>query len=1806
MNRLLKASALVIIGLCAAVSCRNNDVDRDNFLEYVKAFSGGALDSDAPVTILLAREPSPSCMENGVLPTENILKISPRIKGKVVWSASDRIEFIPDIDAATPGRTYKARLKLGKLFPDGKKGPNDFIFRFRTRQKRISGKLENLYLDGDQACAILHLDLSFASSAEDMLSGINAAYSVPDRAQEAKPKVEIEELNPKSFRLTVSQLERADNDRTLELSFKKIGNMGDRIKVDIPGKGEFRYLGILPSGTKASRIDLLFSDALAEPASGLVRVSGTGHYYIQKENNILRISYDRPTGDEIRIDIDPALKDRNGIKLGRACHESIPIGEEKPQLRLDSKGNILPDPDRLTLPFSAVGLRAVDVQVIKIYENNILGFLQDNAINGDAGLRRSGRMVWKGSVRLDPPENGDLRSWQNYSLDLRGLFRQENDCIYRVRLSFRKEYSVYGKSDEQLSAAPLLLPAPGMTEEEKVVWDQPYPYWWFDDADWERYNWEEVDDPLKDSYYMESWRFPSANLIYGKLALMAKYADGDRLWISASDIMDAKAVSGAEIKAYNYQLQIIGKGMSDNSGNATIKLDGRPFAVSVSKDGQKAYLRMGQGNANDLSRFDVGGSLLQDGLKAFIYGERGIWRPGDSLFVSMMVSDKAGALPEGHPATLELYNPLGQFHSRLTVGGGPDGLYCFPMATAENDPTGVWTARIKVGGSKFTKRLSIRSIRPNRLKINADFGQMLRSGKEYTANVSSSWLSGPAASGLQFKAAMTLRKAAEPWAKDFEGYSFSDPTGIYPDAESVLIDDILDQNGKLSIKRLCSEFHGSPGMMHADILCTVSEKGGEQSISMVSLPLSPYRAYAGLACADMLETDTENIFRVVSVDEQGRTLKGRKLEYNIYKLKWSWWWEAQSQGSAVYAEAKTSGNVAHGTLVTGSGNDSFSFRLDYPQWGRFLVCVTDVESGHTAGKIVTIDWPAYRGRADKSDPEAVTMTTFSSDKEEYHPGDLATIYIPACDGFALLSVENAAGVMARYRIKTAADADTPFRIKIKEDMAPNFYVHLSLMHPYRGSKGDTPLRLYGIKPLRVSSEDSRLNPVLEMPEVLSPGEEFTLKVREAGGRKMSYTLALVDEGLLDITSFKTPDPWSEMNRKEALGVSTWDNFDQFMFAGRNVLAMAGSIGGDEQVLPEAISDKRFNPVVRFIGPCRLGGKVASHKITLPMYVGSVRAMLVASDGRAYGSTSKNARVVSPLMMVPTAPATVSEGDEFDVAVNVFASEDALGEVKVKIGAGGGLRVSGQQLKTLSFSRASDKLVRFRLKALESGGSSIKIEAISGNKSFATDLKIEVKAAKHVIRTGKSAVLKKGESISDEADAGVLGIASFPCPPYGELERWFLAYPYSCSEQLASKGCALLMLAEKTGTASVENIVKDICKELYARQLSDGSFSCWPGSYVSDPWVSPMVLLFLEMASSKGYDVDYSSLSNARRAQTRLCNEFRSTASAEEKIIQAFRLYVLARSGWAQNGAMNRLKENGELPAQAVWLLSSAYSLCGKSNVAATMSTEGPEAGNGKLYGSALRDLAMELEARARLGSLEEALPLAARLSDALTSGRYSTQDAVFALSAVSAMPVQSGFSVKIDGRLLNGNIPFYEENFKGKKEVVNMGDAPVYVTLVKNGIQAGGTVSQGQDVTPAQASGLELGYAWFDENGEALDPSVLKQGREFISRITVRNTDLHREVENVALLQSLPAGWEPRKDETLGLTASADSFIYNDLRDDGSLWVFSLDRGGEKTFTLHLRAAYCGEFRLPAAQAEAMYSPEIYANTQSGKVKVRE
>ncbi|WP_368129388.1 alpha-2-macroglobulin [Bacteroides caccae] len=1857
---------LMIVSFSSCTRTQKDIIPSAEYAPYVNAYTGGVISQNSTIRIELTHEQPMVDLNNEL--KENPFSFSPSLKGKAYWVSNNTIEFVPEEGTLKPGSLYECTFQLGKFVEVDKK-LKEFNFSFRVQERNFTLSIEPLPITDAQPDEInIKGEICFSDIVKK--EEVEKILTVKDGNNKSYPVEIIPTDNLTRYQFCINQIPRDTEDYQLTITANGSPARIDQTQSEevlIPAKDSFRFLSATRIDEPENGIEVVFSAPLSDTQDlkGLIEIPELSSSVFQIKENRVFIYFEANQLSKLTLNIHEGVKSSQGKTLGTSHSISFSEINLKPQVEMLTTAAILPDSKSLIIPFRAVNLYAVDLSVIRIFENNVLMFMQTNSLASANELRRSGRLVYKKTLWLGKDTSKDIHNWENYSIDLAGLIRQEPGAIYRVILSFRQEYSAYpcgGVDNQEIKFADNNTPdglmkvsGSALSEADEAVWDTPEAYYYYNGGtmDWSVYRWKERDNPCHPSYYMNSDRAAACNVFASNLGMIVKRNSLNKLWIAVSNILDTNPVGKAQVTVYNFQLQPIGKGETNGEGFVEISSKGTPFIVVAEAEKQKAYVRVVDGEEQSVSRFDVGGKEIQKGLKGFIYGERGVWRPGDTLHISFILEDREKRIPDKHPVALEIYNPKGQFYTKMISTQGMNGFYTFDVPTQAGDPTGLWNAYIKVGGTTFHKGLRIETIKPNRLKINLTLPKILQStDKNVTVPLASAWLTGATASKLKAKVEMSLSKVNTQF-KNYGQYIFNDPATDFTTIKTDVFDGILNAEGKAGVTLKVPAATNAPGMLNATFTTRVFEPGGDASIYTQSIPFSPFVSYVGINLnqpkGKYIETDKDHVFDIVTVNSQGQPVNRSNLEYKIYRISWSWWWENSEESFGTYINNSSITPVASGKLQTSGGKTTFKFRVDYPSWGRYLVYVKDKDSGHATGGTIYVDWPESRGRSNKTDPSGIKMLTFSLDKDSYEIGETATAIIPAAaGGRALVSIENGSSVLHREWIEVTNEGDTKYTFEITPEMTPNVYLHISLLQPHAQTINDLPIRMYGIAPVFVTNRQTVLQPQIQMPEVLRPETDFNVTVSEKSGKPMTYTLAIVDDGLLDLTNFKTPDPWNEFYSREALGIRTWDMYDNVLGASAGAYSSLFSVGGDATLKPADAKANRFKPVVKFIGPFYLEkGRQQTHTLKLPMYVGSVRAMVVAGQDGAYGNAEKTAFVRTPLMLLSTLPRVLSIQEEITVPVNVFAMEKQVKNVTVSLQAsGGGVQIEGSHQQSLTFNRPGDQLVFFTLKTgNKTGKATIKLTASGGGQQTKETIEIEVRNPNPIVTLRSSEWIETGQNKELSYQLGSLSannqikleVSRIPSVDISRRFDFLYNYQHHCTEQLTSKALPLLFIAQfKTiDTREAEKIkanVQEAIRQIYARQLPNGGFVYWPGNAVADEWISSYTGMFLTLAQEKGYAVHANVLNKWKRFQRAAAQNWRMPQEAnnwqqwQSELQQAFRLYTLALAGAPEYGAMNRMKEQPGLSIQAKWRLAAAYALTGKMKPAEELvynaeTTVIPYSSMNQIYGSSDRDEAMILETLLLMNRERDALQQAKVVSKNLSQENwFSTQSTAFALMAMGRLAEK-----------LSGSLDF-TWTWNGKQQPAVKSAKAVFEKEISTSPKSGTVAVKNQgkgalsvdlitrtqllnDTLPAISDNLRMDIRYASMDGKPMSVNDIRQGTDFTAIASISNTSGTTDYTNLALTHIIPSGWEVYNErmtvpeaepqETTDSSGNVSGkYTYQDIRDDRVLTYFNLRRGETKIFTIRLQATYAGNFILPAVQCEAMYDVNVQARSKAGRTTV--
>lgn len=1838
-------------------NCKNEEHAREmheSIASYVYAYTSGIISKADEIRVRFTSAVIDT--ESIGMAADGILSFSPSIDGTASWEDDHTLLFQPE-GYLTSGKSYVGTVALRKLFDNLPKEAGSFEFDFRTKDQGFSVGIDGLRAEDGK-------DLT-----KQRLEGKVITYDVADGASVEKT-MQIAQKNDDfeidwehssdgfTHQFVVKGIQRGAKPSAINLKWNgaalSVQEEMER-KIEVPSLDDFKVTDARVEQSDGQSIILTFSDPIlkSQELAGLIRLRNyNGNLDFTIDGNQVRIyPKGRLTGEQT-LDVEPGIKNINKAKMKKAAVWTLAFEALKPQVRLVGRGVIMPNSEGLIFPFEAVSLTAVEVEVLKIYNNNILQFLQTNELSGSNQLERVGRLILQEKVslsNLNPQSRTSSRT--RYALDLSQLMETDPNAIYQVRIGFRPEYSTYFCGEEEEEATALTVASnPQKTRDGEI--ESFWGDWYGIDGYYEDFEWEHKENPCFPAYFNYE-NFVRSNVIASDLGITAKGGKDGTYFVAVADLKTTNSVSNASLEFYDFQQQLIETTTTDGDGIAKIELKRKPFVVIAKEGAQIGYLKMQDGNALSLSRYDVSGAVPQKGLKGFIYGERGVWRPGDSLYLNFILEDKTGKLPANHPISFELRDPRGQTQVKRTVMENVDGVYPIFASTNQEAPTGNWRATVKAGGATFTKILKIETVKPNRLKINLDFGKESLSARDepMQAKLQVNWLHGAPAKNLDAKIEMEVQQTNTTF-NNFGHFEFDDPARKIHSEPITIFEGKVDETGLAHFEtNIYNNNKNAPGKLKASFRTRAFEKGGDFSSDNQTFAYSPYPAYVGLDIPEnkygskRMDINKDGTIHFVALNEDGSPMANRKINIGLYRVEWRWWWDRGWDNVSRYNTSNH--NRAQETVqLTTNSKGEISWTTKVATWGRYLVRVCDIEGDHCSGDFFYAGYPWY-GDDSQGNRKEAAMMAFNTDKKKYEVGETIELTVPAGEaGRVLITLENGTQVIDS-RWDEATKGDNVFKFEAVPEMSPTIYAHVSLIQPHAQASNDLPIRMYGVIPIDVEDPKTILKPTLKMPKELKPETKFTVEVGEENGEEMAYTIAVVDDGLLDLTRFKTPDPHAALYAREALGVQTWDVYDHVLGAYGGELERILSIGGDGEIDRSGGKKKanRFKAVVMHLGPFHLPkGKKVKHILTMPNYVGSVRTMVVAANkNAAYGNTEKTTPVRKPLMLLATLPRVLGPEETLKMPVSIFAMDKKVKNVTVSIQESTGMvDLVGSTSQKLNFANPDEKMLYFDIKVKPKVGmAKFKITAKGGGEVATQDIEIDIRNPNPYVTSVFAGVVNAGETWTKDfepigmygTNQGVLEVSNIPPINLGERLQYLIRYPHGCIEQTTSSGFPQLFvnqLIELTESQKKEipRNIQGTVERLKMFQMADGGFTYWPGNGYSE-WGTNYAGHFLLEAKALGYNVSQNTIDRwvkfqkkkARQWDPNSTNRTRYSYSRNKQLMQAYRLYDLALSGNPEMGAMNRLRETKNLENGAKWRLAAAYALSGKKDIAKKIIENVPTKVEEYIelsysYGSDLRDMAMILETFIIIGDNTKAAEMTREISERLSSQNwYNTHALAYSLMAVGKYVGGTNFDDKLQFVVQFGNgkksdagtelpmmhldVPM-EDASKRKVTLTNSGKGALYTRLILTGQPVIGDQEEA-------ANNLSIEVAYRASDGTRIEPSSIEQGTDFFAEVTIYNpASKGMDYEEMALSQIFPSGWEILNTRMDNFNTTQNSSIpeYQDIRDDRVYSYFDIRKNNRQTYRVQLNAAYPGRYYLPTVSCEAMYDNTIYARVPGEWVEV--
>jgi hypothetical protein len=518
------------------------------FEKYIGSYTSGYISSAAPVRINLNTD-----LENrqpGVEIEEGVFKLEPRVDGKLFLVDSHTLEFRPDTRLES-GKQYTGALSLDKLLGIETR-LEEFVFEFQVMQQDFSVQKGRLIATAMPDDYMKRYEGTF--QVADVMSVEIAKNLLSVSSPFGALKVNISPAGTNEFVYVIDSIPRRDEAYKFTLSWDgnpwNIDRKGS-FDIEIPSLNDFLLLDVDAGHGEEQFISLSFSDPLdqGQDLNGLIHLEGVSDLRISSGGSTVTLYPQNRLNGEQTLVVEEQVKNSRGKQLGETKTIVLSLEAIKPQVKIVGNGSIIPGPEGLIMPFKAVGLRAVDVTVYKLFSGNIPQFFQNGNYAYDYNIRPVARPVYRKMHRLDGGKASDLQKWNAFSVDLSGLSNEDPGAFYRVKISFRKEYALYPCGDAATADLSVFEDQELMGKNESLFWDGENSYF----NEWpSNFRWSERDDPCTNSYYNGD-RFPQRNLAWSRLGVIAKSSDDFNFVVAVTDLLDAKPVSGASVEFYNFQ-----------------------------------------------------------------------------------------------------------------------------------------------------------------------------------------------------------------------------------------------------------------------------------------------------------------------------------------------------------------------------------------------------------------------------------------------------------------------------------------------------------------------------------------------------------------------------------------------------------------------------------------------------------------------------------------------------------------------------------------------------------------------------------------------------------------------------------------------------------------------------------------------------------------------------------------------------------------------------------------------------------------------------------------------------------------------------------------------------------------------------------------------------------------------------------------------------------------------------------------------------------------------------------------------------
>jgi len=1349
----------------------------------------------------------------------------------------------------------------------------------------------------------------------------------------------------------------------------------------------------------------------------------------------------------------------------------------------------------------------------------------------------------------------------------------------------------------------------------------------------------------------ERWRNDSKMVAISDLGIISKIAE-DEIYIFVNSISSARPVTNAEVNIISTNNQTILTGKTDGDGVAIFKdvkkmTEGfHPRLVVVEKDEDFNYLDLSE-TMIETSRFDVGGlTQYAADFNVFLYSPRNIYRPGEEVQLSAIVRNDKIQVVKDVPLIIKIVTPIGKIFEEYKKDLNEQGSFELKFSLPVYSQTGSYSADVYTGSKQLigSYKFSVEEFVPDKIRVNVKSDkEKTKPGDKVTIDVTAEFLFGAPAAEMRYEADIQLTHKSFQ-SKNFKGYVFSNSSITNTVVQNTFLEGSLDAEGKTKIEYNIPFEIQSNGVVVGTAYVSVFDLTGRTVTRTSSFDVYPKDYFIGIKSTDYYYGVNENInFNLIAANKDDKQIDNFAAKAKLVRYEWQTVLKKDNSDKYYYASEEK--EIAEWEKdITINGPTKFSFVVS--KSGKYELRISKKGSSDYEKNIFyAYGWGSSTAGSFEVDKEGKVEIVF--DKDQYEPGEKAKVLF-TCPFSGRLLVTLERGNVYSYQYIEVNTRSAELEIPLNDDLMPNVYVTATLFKKH--SKDDTAPFLvgHGFASMKVIRNKNKLPVSISAQQKIKPNTTQQITIKTEAQKDIYVTVAAVDEGILQITNFSSPDPFGFMYAKRPLKV---DSYNLYKLLLPEIVSISSSPGGDDmekqlQKRTTPISVKRFKLLSYWSGIKKTNSDgTVTVSLNVPQFNGEVRLMAVAYTGSRFGSGEAFMKVADDLILEPQVPRFLAINDSLVTPVSVINTTNETANVDVTLKVEGPLKITSSTKKSLKIEPNSTKSVTFGIVAQSQVGAGKIIFETSGLANIKEEIDIAVRPVSPLMVETGSGTIGAGKEIKIDIPKNFLKgtqntsvtISKFPAVKFAKQLKYLVGYPHGCTEQTVSKlfpqlyfeDLAKLVAPELYRTNNPVYYVNEGIRKLESMQLYDGSLSYWQGYASTSWWGSVYAAHFLLEAKKAGFNVSESLVNKllkylsveAKKLSTFDYVTYTPTGRTVKKIANKeilYSLYVLALAGEGDIATMNYYKSRPHLVSKdMVYLLAGSYALMGRWNtyyeiVPNAFEPEKTDRLTGGSFDSDIRANAIMLNVLLEVDPANKQIPSIIKYLTQNSDRMYSTQERSFAFLALGkAASLNADADVTVD-ILVNGSSinKFTGKDLTAADDKMNTseiilkasGKGEVYYFWNAEGVKVNEKVKEEDSYVQVRRSFYNY------KTGRLIPDNRFYQGELIVSKIEL--TGMDRNAENIVITDLIPAGFEienPRLNpatELSWLPKIPMNIQYMDIRDDRLLLFTNLNRNKTNDFYYLLRVVNQGTYQLPVIGAEAMYDQEYHSYHGAGVVRV--